>query len=83
MLSDVIITSDLQERPSREIDLQRENNAFRELADHLASDQGKFLERLVELALMLCGAGTVGITAGTSTPDWVIDAVECWLQTKL
>ncbi len=29
------------------------------------------------------GAGTVGVTAGTSTPDWLIDAVECWLQTNL
>jgi 4-hydroxy-3-methylbut-2-en-1-yl diphosphate reductase len=29
------------------------------------------------------GAGTVGITAGTSTPDWIIDAVEGWLQTNL
>jgi len=29
------------------------------------------------------GAGTVGITAGTSTPDWNIDAVEVWLQTNL
>ena len=29
------------------------------------------------------GAGTVGITAGTSTPDSVIDAVECWLQINL
>jgi 4-hydroxy-3-methylbut-2-en-1-yl diphosphate reductase len=28
-------------------------------------------------------AATVGITAGTSTPDSIIDAVECWLQTKL
>jgi 4-hydroxy-3-methylbut-2-en-1-yl diphosphate reductase len=29
------------------------------------------------------GAGTVGITAGTSTPDWIIDAVEGRLQTNL
>ena len=28
-------------------------------------------------------ANTVGITAGTSTPDWIIDAVELWLQTNL
>lgn len=28
-------------------------------------------------------AGTVGITAGTSTPDRIIDAVEGWLQTHL
>jgi 4-hydroxy-3-methylbut-2-enyl diphosphate reductase len=29
------------------------------------------------------GAGTIGITAGTSTPDGIIDAVERWLQTNL
>lgn len=29
------------------------------------------------------GAGTVGITAGTSTPDWIIDGVERWLQANL
>jgi 4-hydroxy-3-methylbut-2-enyl diphosphate reductase len=29
------------------------------------------------------GAATVGITAGTSTPDEVIDAVEQWLRTNL
>jgi 4-hydroxy-3-methylbut-2-enyl diphosphate reductase len=28
-------------------------------------------------------ASRVGITAGTSTPDWIIDAVEQWLQTNL
>jgi 4-hydroxy-3-methylbut-2-enyl diphosphate reductase len=27
----------------------------------------------------LAGAGTVGLTAGTSTPDTIIDAVELWL----
>ncbi len=29
------------------------------------------------------GAATVGLTAGTSTPDDIIDAVENWLQTNL
>jgi hypothetical protein len=62
VLADVIITSDLQSRPSRETDLQLENTAFRELADHLAADPEKFLERLVELARILSDAGTVGIS---------------------
>jgi hypothetical protein len=62
VLADVIITPDLQSRPSREIDLQTENNAFRELADYLATDPEKFMARLVELALGLCNAGTVGIS---------------------
>ena len=29
------------------------------------------------------GARIVGITAGTSTPDWAIDAVEQWLRLNL
>jgi 4-hydroxy-3-methylbut-2-enyl diphosphate reductase len=29
------------------------------------------------------GAGIIGITAGTSTPDWIVDAVENWLRTNL
>ncbi|HEV7925441.1 MAG TPA: 4-hydroxy-3-methylbut-2-enyl diphosphate reductase [Verrucomicrobiae bacterium] len=29
------------------------------------------------------GAGTVGLTAGTSTPDEIIDSVEEWLKTNL
>jgi 4-hydroxy-3-methylbut-2-enyl diphosphate reductase len=28
-------------------------------------------------------AGTVGITAGTSTPDWIIDEVEGWIQSQV
>jgi 4-hydroxy-3-methylbut-2-enyl diphosphate reductase len=28
-------------------------------------------------------AGAVGITAGTSTPDWIVDAVEKWVRTNL
>ena len=39
----------------------------------------------VQTAAELCEewfftAGTIGITAGTSTPDVVIDGVECWLR---
>jgi 4-hydroxy-3-methylbut-2-enyl diphosphate reductase len=28
-------------------------------------------------------AGVIGITAGTSTPDWIVDGVEKWLGTNL
>ena len=34
-------------------------------------------------ATWFAGAATVGITAGTSTPDAIIDAVENWLQSNL
>jgi hypothetical protein len=58
----VVITSQLQKRPSRHIDVQKENAAFRELADHLAADPDKLLQRLVEIMLKLCEADTVGIS---------------------
>jgi 4-hydroxy-3-methylbut-2-enyl diphosphate reductase len=29
------------------------------------------------------GCGNVGITAGTSTPDWIIDAVQQWIEANL
>jgi hypothetical protein len=62
ILEDVVITSELQKRPTREFDLQRENDSFRELADHFARDPDKFLDRMVELALVLCDADTVGVS---------------------
>jgi GAF domain len=58
----VVITSQLQQRPSRQIGVQEENAAFRELADHLAADPDKLLQRLVEIALKLCEADTVGVS---------------------
>ena len=58
----VVITSQLQQRPSRQSGVQQENAAFRELADHLAADPDKLLQRLVEIALKLCEADTVCIS---------------------
>jgi hypothetical protein len=58
----VVITSQLQLRPSRRIDVQQENAAFRDLARHFAADPDKLLQRLVEIALDLCDADTVGIS---------------------
>ena len=58
----VVITSQLQQRPSRHVDLQKENAAFRDLARHLAADPDRLLQSLVEIALNLCEADTVGIS---------------------
>ena len=82
LLADVVITQQLKQRPSREFDLQDQVNAFRELADHLAKNPDTFLNRLVDLALTLCDADTVGIsveeTDGKGEPifRWVAMAGE-------
>ena len=61
-LESVIITSQLAERPAREFDFQQETDAFRTLADFLASEPETFLDRLVEVTAYLCEADTVGIS---------------------
>jgi GAF domain-containing protein len=58
----VVITPQLQQRASRYIDPEKENAAFCELASHLADDPDKLLQRLVEIALNLCAADTVGVS---------------------
>ncbi len=61
-LEDVVITPQLEHRPVREFDLQKENLAFRELSNYLISDAETFLDRLVDVALVLCHADTAGIS---------------------
>jgi signal transduction histidine kinase len=61
-LAEIVITPQLQLRPGRITDPQIENEAFQELADHLAREPVQFLDRLVEVALRLCEADTVGIS---------------------
>jgi signal transduction histidine kinase len=58
----VVITPQLQQRASRYIDPEKENAAFRDLASHLADDPDKLLQKLVEIALNLCAADTVGVS---------------------
>jgi hypothetical protein len=58
----IVITPQLLQRPSRHIDAEKENDAFRELAQHLADDPDKLLQKLVEIALDLCEADTVGVS---------------------
>jgi hypothetical protein len=61
-LESIVITPQLQQRSSREIDLHKENAAFRELASNFASEPDEFLQLLVEQTIRLCDADTVGIS---------------------
>jgi len=81
-LETIMITSDLQRRTSRTVNVQRENNAFHELADCLATKPDVVLDKIVDLALRLCDADTVGISleevdeAGEAIFRWVAMAGE-------
>lgn len=61
-LGTVVVTAQIHERPPRQVDLQRENAAFRELAGHFSSEPDTFLQRLVEITMKLCDADTVGMS---------------------
>jgi hypothetical protein len=81
-LDSVITTSQLAQRPLREFNVQQENEAFRKLADFLASEPETFLDRLVEVTAYLCAADTVGISieetdaAGKGIFRWIAMAGE-------
>ncbi|RST30057.1 GAF domain-containing protein [Sphingomonas ginkgonis] len=60
--SDVVITADLDRRPSRAPDYQAENDTLRILAAALASRPDEVLQCLVERTMALTGAESVGVS---------------------
>ena len=61
-LSQIVITSQLQHRAQRLAQHKAENFALRALALELARSPRTILQKLVEQALELCGAGSAGIS---------------------
>jgi signal transduction histidine kinase/ActR/RegA family two-component response regulator len=61
-LKDVVINSQLLNRPSRAPNYEAENQALMALARTLADAPDKILQRLAETALQLCRADTAGIS---------------------
>src|SRR5687767_8329267 len=61
-LDDVVINSQLLNRPSRAPNYEAENQALMALARTLADAPDKILQRLAETALQLCRADTAGIS---------------------
>ena len=61
-LDDVVITSELAQRPARLPDYELENGALIALAETMAGAPERILQKLVETALRLCRAHTVGIS---------------------
>jgi signal transduction histidine kinase len=62
VLEEIIETSALRERPSKKPTAESVVAAFEVLARQLASDPENILQTLVETAIDLCGAGSVGIS---------------------
>jgi len=61
-LDAVIATGELAERPARQPDLARENLAFLQLAAEMGHPSRHLLQRIVEVTLDLCGAGSAGLS---------------------
>ena len=76
----VLITAELDRRPSRVADYKAESDALGTLATAMASAPKSVLQRLVEMALELCKAGSAGISIwDQSAPDvfrWIATAGE-------
>lgn len=61
-LADVDIRAELDTRPRRLPDLEREDRAFHQLTAQMAENPRDMLQSLVEIAKDLCGADTAGIS---------------------
>jgi hypothetical protein len=59
---DVIITSELIQRPSRLPDYTAELRAIKMLVSTMSETPHEFWQRLAETVLQLCGAGTAGVS---------------------
>ena len=59
---DVLATAEMLARPRKTADLAAEVAAFRELSALMAVDPARVVQRFLELALVLCGAGSSGLS---------------------
>ncbi|MDZ8225967.1 PAS domain S-box protein [Nostoc sp. ChiVER01] len=67
--ADVLITEALASRPARQPDLAAENRALHILGQQLINDPQSTLKTLVEMAIDLCRADTVGISLLETDPN--------------
>lgn len=61
-LENVVVTQELLQRPSRAPDIAAENRAMLELAQYLSENPTEILQKLAEVTLTLCRAGSAGIS---------------------
>jgi two-component sensor histidine kinase len=67
-LESILITTELARRPSRAPDYAAENRALVALAREMATQPQNLPQKLVEMAVELCGAGTAGISLLEASP---------------
>ncbi|MBI1889346.1 MAG: GAF domain-containing protein [Burkholderiales bacterium] len=61
-LSDILITDELQRRPRRLANIQKELSALREISRHVEQRSTTLVSMLCELAASMCEAGSAGIS---------------------
>ena len=61
-LDEILVTAELERRPQRAPDHAAENRAMAALARQLAADPHEVPQKLVELVMALCDAGSAGIS---------------------
>jgi transcriptional regulator with GAF, ATPase, and Fis domain len=61
-LKDVDVRSELQRRPSRPPSYEAENRALVQLAEEMAGNPQNVLQKLAEIAMELCRAGSAGVS---------------------
>lgn len=66
-LESVLITDELNNRPSRPPDYETENRALLAIAKHMADSPRTTLQKLAESALGICRAGSAGVSLVSKT----------------
>ena len=61
-LESILITDELNKRPSRPPDYETENRALLTIAQHMADSPATTLQKLAELAMQICRADSAGIS---------------------
>jgi PAS domain S-box-containing protein len=61
-LDDVLITSELSRRPNRPPDVEAETRALTAMANEMAASPNTILQRLVDIVLEVCQAGSAGVS---------------------
>ncbi|MBA3640393.1 MAG: response regulator [Acidobacteria bacterium] len=67
-VDDIIITRRLVDRPAPARDIAAEHAAMTDLASQAATDPAGLPQRLVDLAIKLCGAGSAGVSLLEAAP---------------